>query len=203
MPDRRPTPATHSSTMPSLEEVRAPDPTPAGPRTTSARTPGRALGVGLGAALVGVAGGRLLTAAEAPQCGQSRMEELTAHAGPVERAAQRADLTRVLREVGLATGMLRHRSTTLETDVTPAGAMPMTQDLPVDQPQPPPQPPPQPQLDPPQPVPGGMMQHTPLPAETQPPPPRVRPRVVPRPQISGGARVVHPMPHNGPDGPLE
>jgi len=189
MPDRRPTPATETSPIPSLEEVRA-QPEPVSGVAPRAPSRGRALGVGVGAAVVSVAGVYTVANAEAPQCGQTRVDEFSAHATLVERAARRADIAQVVREIGMATGVIRHRSTRVEPDLLPAGAMPVTQDIPVDQPPPPP---PQPQLDPPQPVPGGMRMHTPLPEQPVQPTPPPRPRPTVRSHISGGARAVHPV----------
>lgn len=85
----------------------------------------RALKVGLGAGLcagaVSAMGLQLIP--ESPVCGDTRFDELEAHAPRVSSAARRAELVAVLREIGLATGMLRHANTGVTQHV--AGAMPV------------------------------------------------------------------------------
>lgn len=193
MPLRQPSPASQSSALPTLEEVRAgahgPQPTGVGRRAEL-----RAVGAGAGVALAGVVGAHLLGAhipPDAPQCGDSRVDELTAHAGAIAQAARRADIAQTLREIGVATGIVPHGSTTIGHEVMAAGAMPVTRADP-------PEPQPTPQLDPSPPPPGAMAIPSPVPV-TPTPPPRVQHHPTPRQHISGGARAVHPAPHEPPE----
>ena len=140
---------------------------------------------------VALASGALVPACESPQCGDSRVDELTAHAGAIAQAARRADIAQTLREIGVATGIVPHGSTTIGHEVMAAGAMPVTRADP-------PEPQPTPQLDPSPPPPGAMAIPSPVPV-TPPPPPRVQHHPTPRQHISGGARAVHPAPHEPPE----
>lgn len=185
MNPRRPTPATSSDPLPSMSEVSAASASPVTP-----------LAVGVGAALAATA----FVAAQQPVvCGQTRADELRLHGALAKQAMGRADVTRAVHEVLVATGLIGHRSTGAVDAIPTAGAVaPVT-----------PTPPPVPQVEPDRiPAPGEapMVQPTPPPPPVAPeggarevdptpptpPPPQVRPTPhnLPRP---GGLRRVEPV----------
>lgn len=98
--DRRPSPALSSSPLPSLDAVRD---TASAPVSTA-----RQIGAWTAAAGAAAVAGGAWAAADAPACGASRMDELTAHAAAVEQGLRRGDVTQTVREIGLALGWVGH-----------------------------------------------------------------------------------------------
>lgn len=105
-----------------------------------------------------LAGGAALAACESPRCQPDRLGEVGAHRDEVGRRVARMELADALAEIGVATGLLPHRS----TRITGGGAVPAVTTVP---PVTPPVPPPVPQV-----VTGGVpVAVTPEPAVTAPP----------------------------------
>lgn len=204
MNPRRPTPATSSDPLPSISEVSAASASPVTP-----------LAVGVGAALAAMA----FVAAQQPVlCGQTRADELRLHGALAKQAAARADVTRAVHEVLVATGLIGHRSANAVDAIPTAGAVaPVTPTPPVPQVEPDriPAPGEAPMVQPTPPPPvapeGGAREVDPTPPEhqvprpggrrrvlTAPPPPTVRP--APPVAVPGGLGAVQPTP--APSGPM-
>ncbi|MBI5517814.1 MAG: hypothetical protein HY909_28845 [Deltaproteobacteria bacterium] len=132
---------------------------------------------------------------ENPSCTDTRSGELDRHGANGRSRLDAGDYAGLLREVGLAVGLVRH---TPEPEVMPAGAIAPVTQVPIPQP-PPPQVPPQLES---QPTGGAPMEVLPTPP-TPPRPPRVQPRPPPRvdpprdPEVVMGRRAsVGPGPRN-------
>lgn len=126
-----------------------------------------------------LAGGAVIPACHDPACGTTRAEELEAHGRNVVPAARRGDVPDVLHEIGVALGLVEHRS----TRVSAPGEAPVVTTTP--------QPPtvrPVPQVEPPMQVDGGVGEVSPVP----PPPPQQ-----PQPPAQN-VRPQHPQPHTRP-----
>lgn len=159
--------------MPSLDEVRA--------------APAAAV---VGVAVSACAVGATLTA-DAPVCGDTRFDEVRAHAGAVQDELGRGALLASLREAGVALGWLSHG--TRRTTTWPTTRIAAPGEAPIATPTPPPAPPPAREAD------GGIRHVDTTPAAPTPPPRAPAPprhRVQPR----GGAPAhsVNPRDFDGP-----
>jgi len=194
--DRRPSPATASSPLPSLEEVRTEVPTSSDLQGHAQGGAGRrALSLGVAAGVAAVAGGAVY-AADAPACGANRVDEFQAHASTARQSLRRGDVSQTVREIGLALGWVRHTTTTphgpIDPDIPSPGEAPAVTTAPLD---PPPMhragaemrvdPTPPPDVD------GAMPSVRPTPRQMTVPPPGAPPRV--QPPREGG---IQPPPDN-------
>ena len=139
-----------------------------------------------------IAGGALVPACHAPECGDARADELTAHGPASLRALRRGETSAALHEIGVALGVAAHG----RTQPAVGGAMPIASPaptMPVAQP-------PAPPVDPPILTMGEPATVGPAPVVTPPPAaprPTTRPTTRPDPSRSpnrGGARRVLPQP---------
>ncbi len=149
-----------------------------------------------------LAGGALVPACHAPECGTTRGDELQAHGPESMNAARHGQAANAIREIGVALGVVAHTSTPgimAPGEIAPVTTLPRPQQpepvvqapgaMPVVQPTPPP---PTPPIAPE----GGVRTIDPTPPtpprhpNTQVRPHEPRPRVLP----SGGARRVDPTP---------
>jgi hypothetical protein len=149
-----------------------------------------------------IAGGALVPACHAPECGDARADELTAHGPASLRALRRGETSAALHEIGVALGVAAHG----RTQPAVGGAMPIASPAP---PMPVAQPPAAP-VDPPILTMGEPATVGPAPVVAPPvvaspdiAPPVVAPRTTPRrppsttpnrSQIRGGLPSVHPQP---------
>ena len=183
-PRRRPAPRTLSATPPPSARV---------PHATLARTRFPSL-------VAVIAGRALVPACHAPECGDTRADELTTHGAASMRAARRGQASTALQEIGVALGVSSHASTA--TRIRSPGEAPMTTTAPRPEVPPPPPPGVAPIVEPtpvPQPPPiapsGGVRPIAPTPPTPPPPQHGTRPHRpdVPRPAVPGGLGAVSPI----------
>ena len=183
-PRRRPAPRTLSATPPPPARV---------PLATLARTRFPSL-------VAVIAGGALVPACHAPECGDTRADELTAHGAASMRAVRRGEASTALQEIAVALGVSSHASTATrirspgEAPVTtttprpevpvvaPSGAAPAVQPTPLEEP-PLTAPGRVRAVDPTPPTPPTPQQHSTRPHRPD----------VPRPAVPGGLGVVSPI----------
>jgi hypothetical protein len=75
-----------------------------------------------------IAGGALVPACHAPECGDTRADELTAHGAASMRAVRRGEASTALQEIAVALGVSSHASTA--TRVRSPGEAPVTTTVP-------------------------------------------------------------------------
>lgn len=179
---QRPTPRTLSATPP--QSSRA-------PRSASHQTRFPSL-------VAVIAGGALVPACHEVECGTTRADELQAHGSGSMRELRNGQVREAMREIGVATGIVAHRT----TQATAAGAVaPVTPTPTVVPPVPPPV---EPRLiTAGEPMPVGPAPIAPTPPQAQPLQPPTPTHVVPAPTqvppthrspARGGARRVEPRP---------
>lgn len=170
MSAREPVSASTSRRLPSLDEVRS--------------APAVVVGLAVTAGVVAAAQG-----VEAPQCGDTRVDEMRAHSATMRDDLARGELAATLREAGLALGWIAHREPpgphTLPFPTGVRGGDTAS----VDPAPPPSQPSPPPVVERPTAIQGGIRR-------VDPTPPRHPPPTVHRVQPRGGAPAHSVLPRN-------